>query len=102
MAYYSDNHAIEEFVSPATQARFEKTLATSQSITGNILSICREISEAMEAVAIPVTRRARVRRTATVLHGLSDRQLADIGVARAEIDVVAHGSVKAQVGHHHV
>lgn len=102
MAYYLDKHEMEGFVSPATQARFEKSLAIAQGITGTILSVCRAGSSVMGSVVQPMISDARARRTAKVLRGLSDHQLADIGVARAEIDVVAHDAVEARIVRHHV
>jgi uncharacterized protein YjiS (DUF1127 family) len=102
MTYFSDNHTMERFVSPATQARYEKAQATAQGITGAILSIRRQVSIITQAVAGPLERHARARRTAKVLHGLSDRQHLDIGLHRVEIDAVAHDTVEAQVGRRHM
>jgi len=102
MAYYMDKHTLEGFVSPATQARFDKSLAIAQEITGTFLSICRAGSCLVGSMAAPTMRRSRTRRTAKLLRGLSDHQLADIGVARAEIDAVAHDAVEARIVRRHV
>jgi uncharacterized protein YjiS (DUF1127 family) len=102
MAYTLDKHATEGFVSPATQARFDRALATAQDITGTILAICRDVSNATEAFVGPMARQSRARRTAKVLRGLSDRQLADIGISRVEIGAVAHEAVEAQVNRRHM
>jgi uncharacterized protein YjiS (DUF1127 family) len=102
MAYYLDKHDTDGFVSPATQARFEKSLATAQTITGTILSVNREISTFVDQMFGPIQRHAKARRTAKALHGLTDQQLSDIGVARGEIDAVAHEAVEARVIRRHV
>jgi uncharacterized protein YjiS (DUF1127 family) len=102
MTYFSDNHTMERFVSPASQARYEKAQATAQGITGAIVSICRHVSNITQAVTGPLERHARARRTAKMLHGLSDSQLRDIGLHRVEIDLVAHDTVEARVGRRHM
>jgi uncharacterized protein YjiS (DUF1127 family) len=102
MAYTFDRHAAVGFVAPVAQARFDRALATAQGITGTAFAICREISRLTDALVGPLSRHARAQRTAKVLRGLSDRQLADIGISRVEIGAVAHEAVEAQVVRRHI
>ncbi len=102
MAYYTDNREHHEFVSPTTQARFDKILATAEVVTGTLHTIGHAVAQVATAVTEPAARRTRVNRTAKILRGLSDEQLSDIGVQRTEIDFGAHETADDRVGQRHI
>ena len=60
------------------------TLSRAPTLTGALRAL---VVGAFTALA----RRGRERRAAAQLHALSDRQLADIGLARGQIEAVVRG-----------
>lgn len=85
--WLSANPDLQPYLRRAREERAAAVYATWKAVTG-------AIAAAFGALAETIRRARRAQRTLDALSGLSDRQLADIGLTRGEIRAVAHAAAE--------
>lgn len=88
-------------VSAVSDARVEHAYARTRGTVQLLVEACAAVARVIRPVVDRLEQNQRARRTAYVLRGLSDHQLADIGVARDEIGLVSRDCSAERVGRRH-
>ncbi len=88
-------------VSAVSDARVEHAYARAKGTMQVLFAAYAAAARVIRAMVDRLEQSQRARRTAHVLRGLSDHQLADIGVARDEISLVSRDCVGDRAGRRH-
>ncbi len=98
MSYMTEKYGTDGPVSAVSDARAEHGYARIEGTVHTLVAAYAVVARVIEPVIGWLDRSQRARKTAHVLRGLSDHQLADIGLARDEISLVSRDCAAERVG----
>ena len=101
MSYLTEKYGTDGPVSAVSDARVEHGYARANGTIQMLFAAYGAVARVIGPAIDRLEQSQRARRTAHVLRGLSDHQLADIGVARDEISLVSRDCVADRAGHRH-